>query len=260
MTAGAIEVRDAQQLRRIRLRRPDKVNALNAAMMQAIADAVRGADPAAVDLIVIDGEGGKGFCAGADIAEFSQGVDRLARQEEALLAMIEALAGASVPVCVCAHGRSFGAGGILLALADLALVADDLSFGFPEIRFGMYPVIVHAALAYRLPVAQAAQLCLSGRLLDAERSRDLGLATLILPRADFEAGCERWIAFYRERATALAMSRQAWRFERRDEALRTRLDALAPLMLENFSGPGVRERIAAVLGGPAPADRAGNAG
>ncbi|HWS74734.1 MAG TPA: enoyl-CoA hydratase/isomerase family protein, partial [Quisquiliibacterium sp.] len=126
MSAPLVEVRDEAGLRWIRLQRPEKVNALNAAMMHRIAEALSGV-PEGTTMVVLSGEGPKGFCAGADISEFSQGVEQLAGQEHALVAMIDAMSRARVPVCVLAHGRTFGAGGILLTLADAAIAADDLS-------------------------------------------------------------------------------------------------------------------------------------
>jgi len=247
MRPAPIEVRDEDGVRWIRLRRPEKANALDAAMMQAVAGAVDGAHAGATELVALCGEGDRGFCAGADIAEFAQGVERLRAQEHALVSMIDALSRTPIPVCALVHGRALGAGGILLTLADLAIAADDLSFGFPEIRFGMYPVIVHASLRYRLTAATAAQLCLSGRLLGAHETVSLGLVTQVVPRQGFDAHCRKWLAFYRERAAALAIAKRAWATEGRGELLRARVRELAPLMIENFGQPGVRDRIAAAL-------------
>lgn len=247
--SDAVRVEDRDRVRHITLNRPEKINALDAAMMLAIAIALSGVDVQRHDAIVLSGEGERGFCAGADIAEFSQGVDSLARQEHALVAMIEAFALCQVPIAVMAHGRALGAGGTLLTLADLAIVADDLSFGFPEIRFGMYPAIVHASLMYKLSAAQAAQLCLSGRSLDAAQAMDLGLVTRIVPRADWtQARREQW-NFFAERRPALAIAKRAWLHDGAGDRLGRRVRALAPLMIENFQHPDVQAKIARALGG-----------
>lgn len=242
-----VSVRDEAKTRFIRLERPAKANALDAAMMRAIAEAVAGAARAGIELIVLSGSGDRGFCAGADIAEFSQGVERLEGQEHALLAMIDSLTSTPVPICVLARGKALGAGGILLTLADLVVASDDLSFGFPEIRFGMYPVIVHAALIYRLPESQAAQLCLSGRLLDAMEARALGLVTHIVPQAEFEARSAELVAFHRDRSAALRIAKRAFAAGEAGQRVRERARSIAPLMIENYQAPGVRARIEAVL-------------
>ena len=248
MSAPLVVVEDRDRVRHVRLNRPDKINALNAVMMNGIAEAVSRADPARTDLVVLSGEGPRGFCAGADIAEFAQGAAALETQEHALVAMIEAFARTPLPVAVMAHGRALGAGGTLMTLADLVIASDDLSFGFPEIRFGMYPVIVHGALMYKLSEAQSAQLCLSGRTLGAQEAMTLGLVTRIVPRAAFDTEAPEALRFFAERAVALKIGKRAWRQGDAGATLGARVRALAPLMLENFAHPDVQARIATALG------------
>ena len=248
MSAPLVVVEDRDRLRHVHLNRPDKINALNAAMMRAIADAVAHADPGRTDLVVLSGEGPRGFCAGADIAEFAQGAAALETQEHALVDMIEAFAGTPLPVAVLAHGRALGAGGTLMTLADLVIASDDLSFGFPEIRFGMYPVIVHGARMYKLSEAQSAQLCLSGRTLGAQEAMTLGLVTRVVQRATFDTDARDALRFFAERAVALKIGKRAWRQGQAGATLGARVRALAPLMLENFAHPDVQARIATALG------------
>lgn len=249
MADERVRTSDAQGVRRVVLARPDKANALDAAMMTALAAAARGAAAAGCRLIVLQGDSPKGFCAGADIAEFARGEAELRAQEHALLDMIDALAATPLPLLALAHGRTLGAGGILTSLADVVLAADDLSFGFPEIRFNMYPVIVHAALMQKVPGPFAAQLCATGRLLDAREALAAGLVSEVLPGADFAAAAEERLRFYAERHAALEMARRARRVTVPDTALRARLAELAPMMTENYRRPGVRETIASFLRG-----------
>jgi enoyl-CoA hydratase/carnithine racemase len=217
-------------------------------MMHRHRAGVATADDTALDAIVLMGEGPRGFCAGADVGEFAQGEAMLARQEHALVAMIDAFALTPLPVLLLAYGRTLGAGGTLMTLADVVIAADDLSFGFPEIRFGMYPAIVHGALMYKLSAAQAAQLSYSGRSLTAQQAQDLGLVTQVVPRADIDAGGGPWLAYYLERRMALAIGKRAWRQGNAGATLGARVRALAPLMLENFAHPDVQARIATALG------------
>jgi len=131
----SIKVERGEAVTRIIIDRPEKLNALSASMMATIAEAV---ECTATPVLVISGNGDKTFCAGADIGEFSTGADALARQETAPLHMIAALARSPSLTITLAHGRVMGAGGILTTLSDVVLARDDLSLGFPEIRFGMY--------------------------------------------------------------------------------------------------------------------------
>lgn len=242
-----VRTSDAEGVRRVTLARPDKANALDAAMMAATAAAARGAAAAGCRLLVLQGDSTRDFCAGADIAEFARGEQALHAQERALLDMIDALAATPLPVLALARGRTLGAGGILTSLADVVLAADDLSFGFPEIRFNMYPVIVHAALMQKVSASFAAQLCATGRLLDAREALAAGLVSEVLPAADFAAAAGERLRFYAERHAALEMMRRARRITVPDSALRARLAELAPLMMENYRRPGVSETIASFL-------------
>lgn len=249
MTGKWIGVTDDHGLRRIELDRPDKANALTAAMMEAIARAVREALAAGAELLIISGKGSRGFCAGADIAEFAQGEDYLKAQEQALCELIDALADSSLPVFVLAHGRTLGAGAILASLADVVLAADNLLLGFPEIHFNMYPVIVHAALMQKVSGPIASQLCTTGRLLNAAEAQAAGLVSEVLPTPSFDADAAGRVRFFSERRAALAMAKRAARATVPIEPLRQRLALLAPMMMENYCRPGVQETIASYLAG-----------
>lgn len=243
MTTQLIRRQDRDGVRSILIDRADKANALTADMMHALAEAIGAA--AHAELVLIEGSGARGFCAGADIAEFLQG-NQLERQEEGLKAIAAALVASPRPVVAAIHGRTLGAGVLIAALSDLVIAADDLALGLPEIRFNMYPVIVHAALEEKVSGAVAFQLCAMGRLLDAVEARQLGLVSDIVPAGSFAAGVAERVAFYRERVEALGIGRRVVRNGGSCNVL-ARIARLAPLMHENFSRPGVRETIARYL-------------
>lgn len=231
---------------RVTLNRPGKVNALGREMMLDLAAALRSLDgDRSVRLIVIEGRGEKGFCAGADIVEFAGGDEALQGQEQALIELILVLSSVAAPRLAVVHGRTLGAGGIIAALCDVVLAADNLSFGFPEVRFGMYPVIVHAVLLEKLPEVIAWQLCATGRLLPATEAQALGLVSEVLSGTPPSSAVDERIAFYAERAEVLELGKRLMRSAA--APLPERLKFFSPLMLENFRRPGVRERICAYL-------------
>jgi enoyl-CoA hydratase len=246
MTGDAIRIEDRDRIRRIVIDRPGKANALTAAMMHALADAVRGGSHAA--MILLEGRSERGFSAGADIAEFLQGGENLQRQEEGLKDIVSACTEAPRPIVAAIHGRTLGAGVLLAALCDLVIAADNLMFGLPEIRFNMYPVIVHAVLEEKISPALAFQLCATGRLLSAAEARALGLVTDVVPVATFATDLADRVAFYQSSAEALMIGRRALRATRPSQ-VGERIARLAPLMHENFSRPGVRETIARYFSG-----------
>ncbi len=239
----AIRIRDDGGLRRLTLNRPDKMNALNTAMMRALAAAIVSAPGDGIELLVIDGEGERGFCAGGDIAEMRQGRAVFAQQEEALRALITALHTAAVPVVGVVHGRTLGAGCIVASLTDIVLAAEDLSFGFPEMRFGLYPAFVHGAIVERVSNALAFQLCVGGRILTAAEALSLGFATEVLPTDGFAERAAGRIAHYRERIDAVSMGRRIRRMAL-PAPMAERMAALAPLLVENHEAPSARRLLA----------------
>lgn len=239
----SLRVRDDGDLRRVTLNRPEKINALDTATLRALAEAVDGAPDAGAALVVIDGAGPRGFCAGGDVAEMGRGAEAFAAQEEALRGAMQALHGSAVPVVSVVHGRTLGAGCIVACLSDLVLGADSVQFGFPEMRFGLYPAFVHAALTERLPAALAFQILAGGRMMTAAEAYGFGFLTEILPADGFAETVETRIAHYRERIDALVIGRRILRMDDRPSmAEKTR--RLAPLLSENHAAPSLRRLLA----------------
>ena len=231
---------------RIALDRPTKINALTAAMMDRLADLI--AACAARDdlvLLVIEGRGARGFCAGADVAEFASGAEALERQLLALTRLMLAMERSRLPIMVLVHGRTLGGGAAIAALADLVIASDDTAFGYPEMHIGLFPAVVTAVLRRRLPEAQAHALTIGGRVLTAVEAQALGLVTEILPAASFAALAEARIAHYAERAPALAAARAC----RPDgaAALEADLAAARIILLRNFAAPATQTTLHAFL-------------
>jgi enoyl-CoA hydratase len=241
---GRILEREAEGVARLTLDRPAKINALPASLLEDLALRLRrlGARED-LHLIVLEGAGPRGFCAGADVAELASGTAALRRQLDALFEAMLALQEATVPVAALPHGRCFGAGGLVVALADLVLAASDLRLGFPEIELGLYPGVVHAVLRTRLPEALAAQLCLGGRVLEAEAAQALGLVTEILPASGFATEAERRLAHYVARRAALRGARAM----RPPTNLSADLRRAAPLLLANHADPGAQALLLGFL-------------
>lgn len=233
------------RVRTITLNRPRKANAMNAAMQREVAAAVTGG---AAQLHVLYSASDRVFCAGADIAQFVEGSDALAEQEHALVEMIGALAASQVPLIAVAQGKATGAGALLLTMADVVLAAENVEIACPEIRFGMYPVIVEAVLQSRISPALAARICL-GQSLAAREAHAVGLVTEVLPLAEFASRSMRRLDFYLERGAGLTAARTSRLLAHPANALVRRVRAVAPLMSENYKKAGVRERILSYLSG-----------
>jgi enoyl-CoA hydratase len=159
---------------RVFLARAQKANALDSAMLEALAAALERIAPE-VRAVVL-GSRGKTFCGGADVAELraldpsSAGafVGRIHRCCAALRRL-------PVPVVARLHGAVIGAGLELAAACDLRIAAEGTRFAMPEVRLGI-PSVVEAALLPRLMGSgRAAWLVLTGEALDARRAMEWGL-------------------------------------------------------------------------------------
>ena len=185
---------DARGIARLVLNRPDKHNALDAGMMDALTTAAGalGADPA-VRVVILCAEGPT-FCAGADLTWMRAQVqaDGATRAHEArrLAGMLGALNALPKPLIAQVQGNAFGGGVGLMSICDTVVVADHASFGLTETKLGLIPATIGPYVVARLGEARARQVFLSSRSFGAPEALRLGLATRAVPAADLPAALE----------------------------------------------------------------------
>ena len=172
----------------VRMNRPDKLNALDAAMFEALIETgQRLAADRSVRAVVLSGEG-RAFCAGLDFASFmgmlasGGGLDLLARPEGSI-ANYAQLAGyvwrqVPVPVIAAVHGVTFG-GGLQIALgADIRIVAPDAQLSVLEIKWGLIPDMSGTqTLRHLVRLDVAKELTFTGRVVSGTEAVALGLGT-----------------------------------------------------------------------------------
>lgn len=181
---------------RVTLARPGKKNALDLPMFEALAAAAgQLAEDPDVRAVVLHGEGGA-FSAGLDLDAFAgdPGTIRSLLEKDTgdtvNLAQRVAWAWRELPVPVVAalDGEIFG-GGLQIALgADIRVAAPDARLSIMEVRWGLVPDmagsrILHEIVGYDV----AMELALTGRIIDGEEARELGLVTRISDQPLVEA-------------------------------------------------------------------------
>ena len=168
---------------RIFLNRPQKVNALDSAMLDALV-AVLGRVDDTIQVVVLGGHG-KAFCGGADVGELRALDPQTAREFIGRVhRACDAVRRLPVPVVARLHGAVMGAGLELAAACDLRVAASGTRFAMPEVRLGI-PSVVEAALLPRLMGSgRAAWLVLTGEPIDAERAREWGLVETVAEDLD----------------------------------------------------------------------------
>ncbi len=169
---------------------PERRNAMNAAMYQAVPAAVAGLT-AHTDLrcVILRGAGDGAFSAGSDISEFPNRRmgGRAAGYDNAEHGAWEAIASIAVPVIAAIHGPCRG-GGIAMALhSDLRIAASDATFAVPPASLGIaYPVEATERLVSLVGPAMAKQLLFTAEVLDADRALRIGLVQEVLTPEDLD--------------------------------------------------------------------------
>ncbi|HEU4645157.1 MAG TPA: enoyl-CoA hydratase/isomerase family protein [Burkholderiales bacterium] len=184
---GTVPIYDVGAVRVLTLNRPEKRNALNTELTQALLDALRAADAdEAIGCVVLTGAG-QGFCAGADLAEFKDLTPdqqhRVDARGELTLQLHLAFPKLAKPVVTAINGAAMGGGAGLAIAGDLAVMAAGATLGYPETKHGIVAAIVMANLVRQAGRKAAFELVALGEPVDAQRALALGLVNRVVPQA-----------------------------------------------------------------------------
>jgi len=184
---GTVPIYDVGAVRVLTLNRPEKRNALNTALTQALLDALRAADAdEAVGCVVLTGAG-QGFCAGADLAEFKDLTPdqqhRVDARAELTMQLHLAIPKLSKPVVTAINGAAMGGGAGLAIAGDMAVMAEGAMLGYPETKHGIVAAIAMANLVRQIGRKAAFELVALGEPVDAQRALALGLVNRVVPPA-----------------------------------------------------------------------------
>jgi enoyl-CoA hydratase len=178
-------VEDRGPVRILTLNRPEKRNALNTALTQALLDGLRAADKAdSVACVLLTGAG-QGFCAGADLSEFKDLVPEkqhlVEARAELTMQLQLAFSKMAKPVVTAINGAAMGGGAGLAIAADLAVMAESAKIGYPETRHGIVAAIVMANLVRQTGRKRAFELVALGEPISAQQALEYGLVNRVVP-------------------------------------------------------------------------------
>jgi enoyl-CoA hydratase len=166
----------------VTLNRPKQLNALNAKLMQELAQALYAydADPGVGAMLITGNE--KAFAAGADIGAMKDFGYMDAYLADYITRDWEHIRRIRKPVIAAVAGYALGGGNELALMCDVVIAADNAKFGQPEINLGVMP---GAGGTQRLPravgKAKAMDLCLTARNMDAQEAERAGLVSRVVP-------------------------------------------------------------------------------
>jgi len=191
---------------RCTLNRPDKKNALNAALVEALsAELDRLAHNDQVRVIAIQGAGDD-FCSGADLVELEQ--SQGAPVEEALVDA-QRLGGLFItmrrhprPIVALVRGRALAGGAGLATACDLVLASEDAQLGYPEVHLGFVPALVMNMLRRKLGEARAFELAVRGHRIGAAEAERIGLVNHVFAAGEFDVRVDAYLQDLAARPTS----------------------------------------------------------
>lgn len=225
--------------------RAERRNALDQKVAALLREALEraGAEPAA-RVIVLTGAG-EVFCAGADLqGTAGAGGAGFARGYEDLL---HAFGRLPKPVVARVNGAALGGGLGLVLAADLAVAADTAVLGTPEVRVGLFPMMVTALLFRHVGRKRGLEMVFTGEKVPAEEALRLGLLNRVVPSAELDTAVEALVARIADKSpTAIRLGRLA--FHRSEDMARDEALTFLRQQLEvNLSTEDAAEGMAAFL-------------
>jgi E-phenylitaconyl-CoA hydratase len=167
------------------LNRPERRNAINHELRDALAAALHEADADPDARVVVLTGAGTAFCSGVDLSEGAAAADGSVTDRPPLAAPLWDFA---KPVVAALNGTAVG-GGLEIALAcDIRICAAQARFGLTEAKIGSLPGSAGTQLLPRVVgPGNAAQMLLTGELIDAQRALSIGLVTEVVPDDELAA-------------------------------------------------------------------------
>jgi enoyl-CoA hydratase/carnithine racemase len=175
------------------INRPEKRNAMSADVVDGLREGYERAQrDDAVRVIVVTGTGDKAFCAGADLQPGRTFQFNWAEPTTAYADLLRLAQNTFKPSIAVLNGTCMAGGMGLLAMVDMAVAADDIKLGLPEVKVGVYPMQVMALLKDLVPPRVLREWAYTGEPFSVQEAQAAGLVNHVVPRAELAAKAE-WL-------------------------------------------------------------------
>lgn len=193
----SLRIEEHEGILRLTLDRPEKRNALNGALIEALREAldasarrVREAPDRAPRVIVLTGAGSD-FCSGADLAELEaiagMGPEASLADAGRMGDLFLAMRHHPLPIIAAVRGRALAGGCGLASACDLIVAEAEAEFGFPEVHLGFVPAMVMTMLRRKVVEGRAFELVARGERIPASEAHRIGLVNRVVVPAAFES-------------------------------------------------------------------------
>ena len=193
----SVQSKNQGPVSRITLNNPDKRNAFDNTIIEALIEAFKQAGEDKHTRVILLDAAGKHFSAGADLnwmrAMGELDADQNRADAQRLAALMSAIDGAAKPVIARVQGAAFGGALGLICAADIAVAADDARFCLSEVKLGILPAVIAPYVVRAMGARQARRYFMTAEVIDAPRAGQLGLVHEVVPAVDLDTTVERLI-------------------------------------------------------------------
>ncbi|HEX5546590.1 MAG TPA: enoyl-CoA hydratase [Ktedonobacterales bacterium] len=188
MTYDSILVERDTPVATITMNRPEKRNALSSEMMRELNDALRAVSAEPEVRAIVLAANGPAFSAGHDLRELVDGdINRYRAVFDLCTELMETIQAIPQPVIARVHRIATAAGCQLVATCDLAVAAEEATFGTPGVKIGLFCTTPMVALSRAIGRKRALQMLMTGKLISAETAADWGLVNTVVPADELES-------------------------------------------------------------------------
>jgi enoyl-CoA hydratase/carnithine racemase len=187
MTYDSILIERDAPVATITMNRPEKRNALSSEMMGELNDALRALSAEPDVRAIVLAANGPAFSAGHDLRELVDGdINRYRAVFDLCTELMNTIQVIPQPVIARVHRIATAAGCQLVATCDLAIAAEEATFGTPGVKIGLFCTTPMVALSRAIGRKRALQMLMTGKLISAETAADWGLVNTVVPADELE--------------------------------------------------------------------------
>ena len=243
MSSGFVATSVADGIARIRFDRPEKKNALTAAMYAEAADALRAADADPATHVILFSGAGDAFTGGNDLADFMADPPR--DEDAPVFRFLRALAATQTVLMAAVHGVAVGIGTTMLLHCDLVLAAEGTRFAMPFVNLGLVPEAASSLLLPRQAgYHRAAEMLLLGEPFDAATALAAGLVNRVVPADTLDDAADALARAVASRPSeALRLTKRLLRAP--EEPVTDRIRREGAVFAERLSSPEMAAAVAA---------------
>ena len=241
---------DENGITTLTLNQPDRRNSLSMSMLEALLEALSDIAKDDATRVVVIAAAGKVFCAGHDLREIRDQLDshdfQLALFKRCSEVM-QTIVNLPKPVIARVAGVATAAGCQLVASCDLAVAADSARFATPGVNIGLFCSTPMVALSRNVSRKHAMEMLLTGEMIDATRSEQLGLVNRVVDESQLDETVYTMARTIAEKSGhTLKIGKGAF-YQQMEMPLDKAYDYTAKVMAENLMADDAREGICAFL-------------